>query len=214
MEWKFESGIVGVKSNVFGAFSQRVYHVRYSSNTHLRRIITASFTYTKFVAEQKDNLIASLITGDVQSYTSSVDNTGALIPAMSNVVAIMDFDINETDQQPPKKAEVEGTFHLIHNDHQDTNDFTSLTHFETNLSKARFEKCVCTLTNDEEAKKRIDEILVSKTKTTHCPPEISSISRECCEHPELEKAIKRVFELEAMVIQQQHIIEDLKNKMF
>jgi hypothetical protein len=213
MEWKFESGIVGVRSNVFGTFCQRVYHVRYSSDTHLRRLITASFTYTKLVSSEKEKILTSLVTGDMQEFNKAVGTTGVIIPDMSEVVAIMDFDIHERDQHPPNSGEVRGSFHEMHNHTQDINDFTSLAHFEINLSQARYRKCVCTLTNDEESKKRIDEILSTNTKESCALPVTSQLSNECLENPELTKALQRIFELEAIVIQQRHTIEDLKSKV-
>jgi hypothetical protein len=215
MVWKFESGIVGIRTNVFGAFCQRVYHVRYTSDTHLRRIITASFTYSKIVAEKKEEIIESLVNGDIQEFNKAVENTGTLVPSMSNIVAIMDFDINEEDRQPSGVGEIDGTFHKMHNSPQQSqDDFTSLVHFEANLGKAKYNKCVCTLTNDEESKRRIDEILTPDVKTDDCERHSSSFSRECCEHPELINALKRVFELEAIVIQQRNTIEELKSKIF
>jgi hypothetical protein len=214
MEWKFESGIVGVRTNVYGSLAQRVYHVRYSSNTHLRRLITASFTYTKMSAENREKFIETLLASDSEEFKRVTETTGTLIPSMSNVIAIMDFDITEKDQQPPQPNGFEGSFHTMVNDSQDENDFLTLRHFELNLVKCKYDKCVCTLTNDEEASKRIEEVTTAPVKSSVTVSQAAQpFCPETCENPELAKALKRIFELEAIVIQQRHTIEDLKSKV-
>jgi hypothetical protein len=214
MEWKFESGIVGVRANLYGAVVQRVYFVRYSSNSNVRRIITAAFYYSKMSSTDKDKLIFAMTQDNDQTKDSLSSFAGVFIPSMSNVVGIMDFDIMEKNQQPNPHPNFEGTFHDVTNYSQDENDFLTLRHFETNLVKCKYDKCVCTLTNDEEAERRIKEITGCPLKQTTATQQRSDpLDENSCEHPELLKALKKVFELEALVIQQHHTITDLKSRL-
>lgn len=213
MEWKFESGLVGVRTNPYGPLFQRIYHVRYSSNTHLRRVISIACTYSKLTPGDNIGLINALLESKEEDCRNKLGISGKIVAPLSNVVSIMDFDINEKDQQPKSPSDFDGVFHNLKNDNQDVEDFCTLARFEKDLARCRYEKCVCTLTSDEEAKRRIKEI-IECTKTNTCDDQTpESLDTESCQNPEFVKALKTIIELEAVIIQQRNTINDLKNKL-
>ena len=209
-DWKFETGIVATRKRVLNAFDQRVYYIRYKSGTNLRRLITASFTYSKLAVEDKEKFIESIITKDKSVYVDSLIKVGKPIPNMSKVVTIMDFDISEKDQQPKDPKLIERDFELVTNIEGDdqVNNYLSLKHFEANLRSCGYEKCICTLTNDEECKRRIDEILSNPNKETASEPS-TSITQEL---PSQTVAyLKRILELETLVARQTEELNSLRN---
>jgi len=210
MEWKFESGIVASRKRVLNSFDQRVYYVRYKTETNLRRLITASFTYSKIQIEDKEKFIESLVTKDKTVYVDSLAKVGKPIPKMSKVVTIMDFDISEKDQQPKDPKLIEREFELMTNLEEDdqVDNYLSLKHFEANLRSCGYEKCICTLTNDEECKRRIDEILANPNKET---AETSTDTGVTQELPSQTVAyLRRILELETLLAKQTEELNSLK----
>ena len=211
MEWKFESGIVATRNRSLNTFVQRVYYIRYKSQTNLRRLITASFTYSKLQVEDKAKFIESIVTKDKAVYVDSLAKVGKPIPNMSKVATIMDFDISEKDQQPKDPKQIERDFELVTNDEGENqvDNYLSLKHFEANLRSCGYEKCICTLTNDEECKRRIDEILTNLNKetaeTVNPAPTVQELPSETVAY------LKRILELEALVAKQTEELNTLRN---
>lgn len=210
MDWKFESGIVAVRNKPYNTFLQRVYYVRYRSPGNLRRLITTSFTYSKLDSEARTKFIESLTSKDKQVFLESLNTTGKIVPSMSKVITIMDFDISEkgADQQPRDPRTIEKSFEIMTNDSQDENNFLTLAHFERNLPSAGIEACICTLTNDEESKRRIDEILTTTNKETfQAQSNSSGVSDDSVSY------LKRILELEMFIMKQNEELQTLKDRV-
>lgn len=170
MEWKFEEGIVATKTT--GSFTHKVYYVRYKSETsNLRRIVSASFVYSSMEITDRDKFIQSIVTKDERVYMESFGKSRKIVPKMSKVVSIMDFDFSEKDQQPKDIKYIEKSYELLTNTPEDSDEnYLSLKYFERNLPICDYRKCVCTLTNDDECKRRIDEVIANSVKETYIPP--------------------------------------------
>jgi hypothetical protein len=153
MEWKFDEGIVATKSIPHTPLVRRFYYVRYAKG-ELRRLFNVVMSFG--TNQTSEDIVRWVSENNVTP--EILDKIPKFVSAFSRVTAIMDFNIKETDQQPKKFEELERDFRFINPENTDENDPISLKYFEKWLPKCSYEKCICTLTNDEESLKRIMEI--------------------------------------------------------
>jgi hypothetical protein len=151
--WKFEEGILTTNSVSHTPVIRRIYYMRYAKGD-LRRLFTVTMVYG--INNTRDEILdwaVSKVEGSL-----SLDKFCKFIKSFSRISTIMDFNITETDQQPKPPTEIEKNFQYVTSDIEDENNPLSLKHFEKYLPQCSYEKCVCTLTNDEESLRRISEI--------------------------------------------------------
>jgi hypothetical protein len=180
VNWKYDQGIVSTKNHPFTSFKQRLYHVRYrNQDNDLCRLISASFVYgiPKQTSEetevteddkQKDEKFLLWLKQNNEEEDSDEDDTETInnitnvfstaILTMSKVITIMDFRLSEKNDIPTNVITKETDYELLIPDGTDKENFLHLAHFEHYLPKCGVESCICTLTNDEEAARRIKEI--------------------------------------------------------
>lgn len=187
--WKYDQGIVATKSQPYTNFKQRFYHVRYrNQDNDLCRLISASFVYGQskdetsnpeddqaketetqekfmlWLKEQKER------EGNEDSDSDSDDETNQRISSvfskailtMSKVITIMDFRLSEKNDIPTNVIAKETEYDILDENGTDKENFLHLAHFEYYLPKCGIESCICTLTNDEEATRRIKDITSSR----------------------------------------------------
>ena len=178
--WKYDQGIVSTKNHPFTTFKQRLYHVRYrNQDNDLCRLISASFVYgipkqqseeaaTEDDKQKDEKFLLWLKQNNEEDESDEEDNTetmknisnvfSAAILTMSKVITIMDFRLSEKNDIPTNVIMKETDYELLIPDGTDKENFLHLAHFEHYLPKCGVESCICTLTNDEEAARRIKEI--------------------------------------------------------
>lgn len=151
--WKFDQGIVSFKSIPHTPLVKRYYYVRYAKG-ELRRLFSVimSFATEGYTEDLLRWASDKSIRPEILAKAPKFLNT------FSRVVTIMDFNITEKDQQPKRLEELEKDFRFMRADIDSDEDPISLKYFEKMLPNCSFEKCVCTLTNDEESLKRIREV--------------------------------------------------------
>lgn len=206
MEWTFEKGIVNTSNNKQGTFVQRTYYVRYKSNTNLRRVIGAAFVYSRLSLENKQLFLEALVTKDNNLLKDSLKKTDNFIPSMSNVITILDFDIKETDQLPAPMETLLTNYDYMNNDSQEDTNPLTLKHFETHLVNCKINKCICTITDDSECKRRIDELIENRSLTMQ--PSQEEVFNVSIKDPVA--YIRRIVELESFVLSQQEEIKRLQ----
>lgn len=153
IEWRFEEGIVALKSVAHTPLVRRLYYVRYARGS-LRRLFTVVMAFG--LNNTKEDIV-NWATGEA-SVSSFINSHPSFVSSFSRVTSIMDFTIDEADQQPVDMKLLEKEYKTIRDDIEDENDPLSLNYFEKYLPRCNYEKCVCTLTNDEESERRIREI--------------------------------------------------------
>jgi len=160
--WSFDAGIVATKPISYTQIVRRFYYVRYARGTS-RRLYIAVFIYG-INDETKTNKIIDWATDSKAVLPFDPSILPKSVMSFNRVTSIMDFDINEKDQQPKGFNELESDFEFIRNDLEDDENPISLKHFEKYLATANYEKCICTMTNDEEARKKISEVVPTNTQ--------------------------------------------------
>lgn len=155
-EWKFDRGIVASKPISYTQMIRRFYYVRYKRE-FTRRLFVAVFIYGIDQEKNTDNIL-DWATGKTEG-NPALKSLPKNLLTFNRITSIMDFDVREKDQQPKQFTELETDFDEIRDDIEDEENPVSLIHFEKYLGSANYEKCICTLTNDEESMKRIKEIV-------------------------------------------------------
>lgn len=151
--WKFDEGIMALKSVAHTPLVRRFYYVRYVKGS-LRRLFTVVMAFG--LNNTREDIMNWAVGSE--SISSSIDNLPKFVSSFSHVASIMDFNIEETDQHPKDMKLLEKEYKIIRADIEDENDPLSLKYFEKYLPMCNYEKCICTLTNDEESERRIKEI--------------------------------------------------------
>ena len=155
--WVFDQGIVSVKPVNYTQLVRRFYYVKYAKGD-LRRLIMTIYIYGVDSDENSKSIIDWATDEKIEEKPIFKILPKNLI-SFNKVVSIMDFNIHEKDQHPQSFKELESEFQVLDKDLEDEENPLSLKHFEKYLSTANYEKCICTLTNDEESRKRISDIV-------------------------------------------------------
>jgi hypothetical protein len=162
MGWKFHSGIVTTTHAPISTFVRRIFYVTYERG-HIHRTILASFVYTKIEKVDTEEFITTLMEDPQNLKLENLNANLKVVEQSCSVGSITDFDIHEISQLPQDPREIEDIYEVMTNNPDDQeNQYWTRKHFETYLGICDVSECVCTLTEDEESKKRIGEILVSQ----------------------------------------------------
>jgi hypothetical protein len=159
MGWKFESGIVTTTHTPISSFVRRVYYVTYERG-HVRRTIMASYVYTKIESLNKEEFIETLMDDPANLHLEHMDEKLKIVEQSCSVGTITDFDVNELSQLPQDPKEIEDIYEIMTDEPTDTEEqYWTRKHFEKYLGICDVSECVCTITEDEESKKRIRDII-------------------------------------------------------
>jgi hypothetical protein len=159
MGWKFESGIVTTTHTPINTFVRRIYYATYERG-HVRRTIMASYVYTKVESLNKEEFIETLMEDPANLHLEHMDEKLKIVKQSCSVGSITDFDVNELSQMPQNPKEIEDIYEIMTDDSTDTEEqYWTRKHFEKYLGICDVSECVCTITEDEESKKRIREII-------------------------------------------------------
>jgi hypothetical protein len=163
MSWNFVTGIVATANTQLNSFVRRVYYITYAKDD-LRRMFMASFVYTKLSDMDKGAFIASMMSDDRDIPIESMNENLKIIDKGCAVNSIIDYDIHEESQLPRDPREIEDLYEIVTNEITDNEeDYRTLKHFEKYILICDVSDCICTLTNDEESHRRINDILRPKT---------------------------------------------------
>jgi hypothetical protein len=162
MGWKFESGIVTTTHTPINSFVRRIYYATYEKG-YIRRTIMASFVYTKIETLDKDQFIETLIEDPANLHLEHMDENLKIVEHSCSVGSITEFDTKELSQLPQDPREIEDIYETMTDDSDDNeNQYWTRKHFEKYLGICDVSECVCTITEDEESKRRIREIIGSE----------------------------------------------------
>lgn len=170
MNWEFVSGIVSTEVSPVDSFVRRIYYATYKRG-ELRRMLVASFVYTKIENFDKESFVNALLAGQSPNI-ESINSNLKVIEKGCTLGSITDYNILEESQLPEDPKSIEQLYEVLTNNPSDSEeDYKTLKHFEKYLKMCDVSECVCTLTNDEESTKRVNEILGLQTS--------------CCEEKEI-----------------------------
>jgi len=173
MGWKYHSGIVTTSHAPVSTFLRRIFYVTYERG-HVHRTIMASFVYTKIETFDKEKFVECLMEEPENLNLESMDVNLKVVKQSCSVGSITDFDIYELSQLPQDPKDIEDIYEVMTDEPEDSEDqYWTRKHFEKYIVICDVSECVCTLTEDEESRKRINEILgerglqMEKVETTY-----------------------------------------------
>ena len=159
MGWKFHSGIVTTTHAPISSFIRRIFYVTYE-RAHVHRTILASFVYTKIEKADPDAFITTLMEDPENLKLEHMNANLKVVEQSCSIGSITDFDIHEISQLPQDPREIEDIYEIMTDAPEDTDtQYWTRKHFEKYVGICDVSECVCTLTEDEESRKRIREIL-------------------------------------------------------
>jgi hypothetical protein len=159
MVWKFESGIVTTTHTPISSFVRRVYYVTYERG-NTRRTIMASYLYTKIESLNKEEFIDTLIQDPEKLQLEHMDENLKVVEQSCSVGTITDFNVQELSQLPQNPKDIEDLYETMTDEPTDNeNQYWTRKHFEKYLGICDVSECVCTITEDEESKRRIRDII-------------------------------------------------------
>jgi hypothetical protein len=159
MGWKFYSGIVTTTHAPISSFIRRIFYVTYE-RAHVHRTILASFVYTKIEKADPEEFITTLMEDPQNLKLENMNANLKVVEQSCSIGSITDFDIHEISQLPQDPKEIEDIYEIMTDAPEDTDtQYWTRKHFEKYVGICDVSECVCTLTEDEESRKRIREIL-------------------------------------------------------
>ena len=126
-------------------------------------MFVSSFLYTKIENFDKESFVKALLAGQSPNIESMNSNL-KVVEKGCTLGSITDYNVLEESQLPDDPTSIEQLYEILTNDPSDSEEnYKTMKHFEKYLKFCDVSECVCTLTNDEESTKRVNEILGLQT---------------------------------------------------
>ena len=162
MSWEFVSGIVSTESSPINTFVRRIYYAIYKQGD-IRRMFVASFVYTKVETFDKEAFVEALMAGR-EPAIEPLNSNLKIVDRGCTLGSITEYNVLEESQLPQDPTTIEHLYEQLTNNENDSDEaYTTLKHFEKYLKVCDVTECVCTLTDDRESTRRVNEILGLQT---------------------------------------------------